>query len=189
METNKNSIEYLKEAYTKKHEAEETFCGGYTIREHVPNIIQLIGHSNINPNSILDYGCGKGLQYSKYYIHHYWGADRKPTMYDFGVAEFATKPSGRFDLVLCTDVMEHVPEECVDEILSEVFSYARIAVYLSISTKPATKHLPDGRNVHLCVQDREWWWKRIRKQLELRERFIYTKLVFNEDLNPYIRTR
>ena len=118
-------------------------------------------------SSLLDYGSGKGEQYTQQRQHERFGFP-EPTCYDPGVPAFAVKPVDRtprqagFDGVLCLDVMEHVPEAHVDEVLAEIFGCARRFVYLVIFTAAARKHLPDGRNCHLTQRPPAWWNERIR---------------------------
>ncbi|HKZ43150.1 MAG TPA: hypothetical protein VJ044_19485, partial [Candidatus Hodarchaeales archaeon] len=61
------------------------------------------------------------------------------------------------------DVLEHVPEEEIDEVLKEIFEYAQKFVFLSISTKLADKKFPDGENVHVCVKPPDWWLEKLPK--------------------------
>jgi SAM-dependent methyltransferase len=98
--------------------------------------------------TVLDYGCGKGE------MGRNWN---KVTSYDPCVKKFSTRPDGRFDLVACCDVLEHVEPECLGEVLHDIFGYAERVVYLVISTRPATKTLADGRNAHLIVKPEDWW--------------------------------
>jgi len=44
-----------------------------------------------------------------------------------------TKPTGRFDLVISTDVLEHIPEEHIDDIIADIFSYSDRWVQLPVS--------------------------------------------------------
>jgi 2-polyprenyl-3-methyl-5-hydroxy-6-metoxy-1,4-benzoquinol methylase len=99
-------------------------------------------------DSLLDYGCGKGTM-----------ADHldNVTLYDPCMPEFSVKPQGQFDVVACCDVLEHVEPDCIQDVLNDIFGYARKAVYLVISTRPAGKTLADGRNAHLIVKSRDWW--------------------------------
>lgn len=112
--------------------------------------------------TLLDYGSGKGHQYSLHRQHE-THAFPEPHCYDPGVMELAQKPKGQFDGVLCLDVMEHIPEAHVEEVLAEIFAYARKFVFLVIFTAPARKHLPDGRNCHLSVQPPAWWDEKIAR--------------------------
>ena len=82
-------------------------------------------------------------------------------------------PTGKFDLVTCTDVLEHVEPEYIDRVVRHILSLASKAIYLNINIKEANKTLPDGRNTHLIIKPPEWWeeylserteWKIERKQ-------------------------
>jgi len=110
---------------------------------------------------LLDYGSGVGDQYKKAGIHKRWGVPM-PYCYDPGVDIHYTRPTGTFDGVLCSDVLEHVPEELVDNVLHDVFSFAEKWVWLSVCCRPAKKFFEDGRNLHLTVRRDRWWVKRIR---------------------------
>ncbi len=110
--------------------------------------------------TLLDYGAGKGWQYSRAWLHRRWGGVR-PWCYDPGVPGFDVKPLGTFGGVICTDVLEHLPENLVTVVLAEIFGYAERFVLLGIATREATKVLPDGRNAHLTVRPETWWRERI----------------------------
>ena len=112
--------------------------------------------------TLLDYGSGKGQQYRVRKQHEKF-AFPEPRCYDPGVPGLDEKPAGPFDGVLCLDVMEHVPEAHVDEVLGEIFGLARKFVYLVIFTDKARKHLPDGRNCHLTQKPAAWWDDRIAR--------------------------
>jgi SAM-dependent methyltransferase len=97
--------------------------------------------------TLLDYGCGKGEM-----------AKHLPTYsYDPCVAEFSRRPEGTFDLVACCDVLEHVEPDLLTNVLIDIREYADKAIFLVISTRPASKFLADGRNAHLIVKPGDWW--------------------------------
>lgn len=102
--------------------------------------------------TILDYGCGKGTM-----------ADHldNVSLYDPCMPEFSRRPEGTFDLVACCDVLEHVEPEYLDNVLDDIKQFADKAVFLVISTRPAGKTLPDGRNAHLIVEGIDWWRARL----------------------------
>ena len=97
--------------------------------------------------TLLDYGCGKGSL-----IALFPGA----VGYDPAIPELSALPIGPFDLVTCTDVLEHIEPECLDAVLDHIAGLGQW-VYLLASTKPAKKFLPDGRNAHLIVESPQWW--------------------------------
>src|ERR1051326_1125418 len=74
-----------------------------------------------------------------------------------GCRRSALLPTGRFDGVVCTDVLEHCPEEDLAWILEEIFSYAARFVYLNVACFPARKTLPSGENAHITIREPDWW--------------------------------
>jgi len=143
---------------------EKTFDGRSLIPQAV-RIGTLIRETGAS--TLLDYGCGKGTQYApatiddgsgrKYdSIVDYWGID-SVHCFDPGYAPYSERPAGQFDGVVCTDVLEHCPEEDIPWILDEIFGYARRFVYANVACYPAKKHLPNGENAHCTIKPVEWW--------------------------------
>jgi hypothetical protein len=65
---------------------------------------------------------------------------------------FSALPEGRFDGVVCTDVLEHCPEEDLPWIVGELFGYARLFVFANVACYPAAKKLPNGENAHCTIR-------------------------------------
>lgn len=108
--------------------------------------------------TILDYGSGKGLQYSKDKLHQRFGIEYKNiTCYDIGVDEFSQLPEGQFDGVICMDVLEHIPEEFLEDNLKTIFSKATKFVYCVIHCGLARKVLSNGENAHCTIKPPAWW--------------------------------
>lgn len=106
------------------------------------------------PRTILDYGCGRSDL-----VAHFWrDGERKIERYDPAIPKFASLPGGRFDVVLCCDVLEHVPMAGVDRVLREIKEKTGNA-FFTISTKLARAKLPDGRNAHVTLLSRAEWRK------------------------------
>jgi hypothetical protein len=104
--------------------------------------------------SILDYGCGRGTLADAL-------QDRDVRQYDPAIPQYAADPDPA-DLVVATDVLEHVEPECLDAVLNHLVGLARLGLYLSIATRPdGKKTLPDGRNPHLSLHRSEWWIDRV----------------------------
>ena len=146
------------ELYKEIHETQDVYNGSALIL-HAQSIKDIIGMFNIK--NMLDYGCGKGKQYSEEKIHEEYFRNIQPAMYDPAVNQFSEIPKGKFDLVICTDVLEHISEEDLDTFLKELYSKADTAVYLGICNIPANTFLSDGRNSHVTLKSFDWWVEKI----------------------------
>ena len=109
--------------------------------------------------SLLDYGCGAGDAYrSPHRLHHDLRIKRQNVgLYDPAFPDLATPPVRRYDAVLCSDVLEHIPEPEVGGFLDTLVEYANKFVWASVCCRPAKKSFPDGTNMHVTVQPFEWW--------------------------------
>ena len=160
------SEEELIEFYKKDHENEK-YCvmWGQAITQRRQQAGSFI--LRIRPESILDYGSGKGYQYSEHKIHETWKDEEysapMPTCYDPGVKEFSKKPGVKFDAVVCFDVMEHIKESDCEKYLHEIFNYARKGVCLNIATNPAKKSFPAGTNYHVNCKPEEGWFSVVKR--------------------------
>ena len=145
--------------------AQDTFQG-ISLQPHVVHIRDLV--TATRAQTILDYGSGKGMLYHLQpyrlegndetwdSVSDYWDVDYV-ACYDPSYAPFSTLPQGPFDGVICTDVLEHCPEEDMDWIVGELFRYANKFVFASIAGYPAMKTLPSGENAHCTVRPEAWW--------------------------------
>jgi hypothetical protein len=122
--------------------------------------------------SVLDYGAGKGI------LAH--------LLAEFGVsgvAEYDPAVAGKearpepADLVVCTDVLEHVQPEHLLEVMVELARLTQRKLFVDICTAPALKTLSDGRNAHLIVQPPDWW------RYALSQHFDVTHWVERHELN------
>lgn len=125
-----------------------------------PSVGWVIHHHQIK--HVLDYGAGQ--QTLKNALKDKFKA--QIDCYDPAVPELATPPSSA-EMVTCTDVLEHIEPENVDEVLDHIQSIASRLVFLVIPTGPAAKVLPDGRNAHLIQQPVQWWLPKLLKRFDL----------------------
>lgn len=108
--------------------------------------------------TLLDYGCGRGTLVSalqeKYPNSHGFNE------YDPGIPGKDARPEPA-DMVVCTDVAEHVEPEHLDAFLDDLARATKKRLLLNVATRPAKKTLPDGRNAHLIQKPFAWWIARI----------------------------
>jgi hypothetical protein len=110
-------------------------------------------------DTVLDYGCGKGL------LRKMLGKPDWLLEYDPAIPGKEICPD-HADIVVCTDVLEHIEPALIDNVLKHLAKIAKKALFLVIASRPSTKFLADGRNAHLIQEGADWW----RKKLE--ERFF-----------------
>jgi hypothetical protein len=144
--------------------AEETYPG-VSLMPHIGRIKALIERAGAQ--TLLDYGCGKGMQYEPQPItgadglQHdslldYWDLD-EVRCYDPCYGPYQVRPEGQFDGVICTDVLEHCAADDLEWIIGDLFGYARKFVFASIACYAAKSRLPNGENAHCTVQPPAWW--------------------------------
>jgi hypothetical protein len=162
---------------------------GSQLGKKFPTYIQHFINSKNRAVTLLDYGCGKAIHtYIPLPIHgnktllgRFNGMIQCYYSYDPAVKHYSIKPpSGMvFDVTCCADVMEHIPEEFVPEILTEIGNYTKDdgAMIFSISGNPAKKMFKDGENLHATIKSLEWWIEAIQKYCGDKS-FV---LIYNDD--------
>lgn len=151
----------LVDQYKELHKDENLYAGS-ALNIHKESIRQQL--TNKNCKTILDYGCGKAIQYTRENIHEDYFYGIMPSLYDPAVDEFSKMPKGTFDAVISTDVLEHIEEQDLPKVIKEIFSKADKFVYLGICNVPADSFLPDGRNSHVTLNNLDWWLEQIIPQ-------------------------
>ena len=121
---------------------------------HVEAVLELM--SGAECENALDYGCGKG-RLKQSLKNPDWLAE-----YDPCIPGKDAKPNPA-DLVVCTDVLEHIEPELLDNVLKDIERCTRRVAYFVIATRPAKVALPDGRNPHLIIENKDWWLERLKK--------------------------
>lgn len=124
---------------------------GYT---WAPTVIEVA--RRYDAMSILDYGCGAGTLGVAVRAAGFVCRE-----YDPAIAGKDHPPSFA-DLVISTDVLEHIEADKLDNVLQHIRALARKAVFFVIATRPANKLLPNGHNAHLIIENKAWWSERIR---------------------------
>jgi hypothetical protein len=133
------------------HETTKWGGGGHNWTEKILKFAM-----TVKAGQALDYGCGRGTLKPELEA-----AGLRCYEYDPGIVGKDIPPK-LVDLVVSTDVFEHIEPEKVDAVLLHTFRLARKAGFFAIAKQPAKKILPDGRNAHLVCKSAEWWAERLR---------------------------
>lgn len=104
---------------------------------------------------VLDYGCGKGVL-----VEFFNNNSITCEGFDPAVEEFFNKPSHKtgYDCITCLDVLEHIPYNGIDILLSDICSYNAQYTLFNVALRKASQLLPNGSNAHLIVEDKDWWF-------------------------------
>ena len=135
---------------SQKHAESEVFGAG-AASNHLGMICEVA--DSIAARTILDYGAGKQSLAKAM-------KDRTVFSYDPAIPEIADEPDPA-DLVVCTDVLEHIEPDFLDDVLEDIRRCSLKAALMTVCTVPAAKHLPDGRNAHLIVESPKWWLRKL----------------------------
>ena len=108
----------------------------------------------LRPKTVLDYGCGKAnliKALSEIY------SDIQFYGYDPAVEMYNTLPVEKADLVINTDVLEHIPENELDSVVSKIASISDNA-FFGLHHALAYTILPNGENAHCTVKPPIWYY-------------------------------
>lgn len=143
-------LQTITEDYARLNRALHETNAGYGAMSwrHAEKVLSL--RDETDSLTVLDYGCGKGALYKAL------GCPAWMQEYDPAVPGKDERPK-MADLVICTDVLEHIEPELLDNVLIDIVRLTAKAAFLLIATRPAAKTLADGTNAHKIVENAEWW--------------------------------
>ena len=115
----------------------------------------------IDARSVLDYGCGPGLLAKS--LPMAW--ERRYEVFEYDPAvDGKNVPPEPADLVFCGDVLEHIEPVFLEAVLDDLRRLTKKLAMLVVATRPAEKHLADGRNAHLIIEPAHWWMRRFHER-------------------------
>jgi len=160
-----NGEKFLRNGKETTHNEYKAFDGG-GIRTLVDKILhELKSRKSV---TILDYGCGLATHWhSQVWINNtksilnvlgekVQGFYRYDPAYDI----YSKKPTNKFDFVVCSDVLEHVPDDYLEEFFFDINNFVKSdgIIFYSISTKPSRNSFIDGTNMHINIKSIEDWF-------------------------------
>lgn len=169
----KPSPEYLAALEdSKRHHASSKTYSGKLLRPHAPVIKEMI--DRLGCESILDYGCGKGSQYTwrnadptgsipvGMTIEEYWGVP--VTKYDPAYPPFAAEPMVKFDMVICTHVLGAIPTLDLPWVVDRLYSLSNKALYIAEKIAPVKKKVFQKPDLHPFGWNATRWMTAIKRE-------------------------
>jgi 2-polyprenyl-3-methyl-5-hydroxy-6-metoxy-1,4-benzoquinol methylase len=151
----------ITDAYRKQQETlHENPDYGIASIAAAPLVSKLINQYGVD--ELLDYGAGKGNLARNLKVGH----SVQVQHYDPAVPDWADTPEPS-EMVACIDVLEHIEPALLDNVLDDLKRLTKRIGFFTVSTSPAEKTLPDGRNAHLIQETPEWWLPKIMERFEL----------------------
>ena len=87
--------------------------------------------------------------------------------YDPALPECAKDPEPE-DYLICTDVLEHIEPQLIDNVIEHLIAKFKKKAFLAIDTKESKKSLPSGRNAHLIIEDLHYWIKKFKEHCNIK---------------------
>lgn len=122
-------------------------------------VTELIGEEGFV--SVLDYGAGKGTLATALALRGITVREYDPAIPG---KDAAPEPA---ELVICTDVLEHVQPECLDDVLADLARVTQKKLLFDIALVASIKTLPDGSNPHKLIEKPDWWKERIARYFDI----------------------
>lgn len=122
--------------------------------------------------SILDYGSGKS-DFINTLNQDFPNHGLQINQYEPARPEFAHDPLTS-DMTICVDVLEHIEPDKLDAVLDHIYQKTNKIFYFKVCLVAAHSTFPDGRNLHLIIEDEHFWKNKLSKQYTLTD-IITTK--------------
>lgn len=126
---------------------------------------------------VLDVGCGfgQGVAMCRNKGIEAYGVDIAEGLLPYwqmaNITQFCTNssadkipyPDNHFDLITCFDVLEHIPEEGIDDVLKEMYRIGTSDYLMSICLTLSFSKMFDGSEPHLLVKPLDWWMDKLEE--------------------------
>ncbi len=156
--------DYYRSVLEKEHAQSEWGVASIGYAPRIANIM-----SRYKLTEILDYGAGAGnleknlkILLPNVIVHNY----------EPGVPKWSNKPAP-CKMVACTDVIEHIEPECLNDVLDDLQRVIEQHAFVSISTAPAYRVLNNGWNAHICIKKPIEWKEIFEKRFNIVQSSVF----------------
>ncbi|KJD35934.1 hypothetical protein PW52_09450 [Tamlana sedimentorum] len=123
---------------------------------------------NYEFKTVLDAGCGsgdvvryllskgyiaKGIELSESVLRDYAQDLLNKGIVSQGSLKKIPYEDNTFDVIFSSEVLEHIPEEDISDVVNELYRVSKNYVFLTISLRPSSNF----NKYHITLKDRNWW--------------------------------
>ena len=165
----KSTIEEEIEKYQKAWDliyTDQNECG-------TRHVAFFLDHFDISKNDkIVDLGCGSGRSVKLMRDQGFdaYGIDLIKSRYiddiPFTQANLWNLPDKKFDYIFCTDVLEHIPTDRIEDVLDNMRKICGKGIFLAVATRPDQAGKYINETLHLTVQDVNWWLEHLGSRFQ-----------------------
>ena len=156
--------------YKKLHQHDPSY-GTFSVQYNN----RIINHINkVKPKTIIDYGSGKG--------------NLAKCLNQYNIDEYDPAIPGKdhitqkqYDLIISTDVLEHLYIDEIELICKEFCMLNPKSMFHCISTRPAAQILSDGSNAHKTIKSGDWWGMKLEQYTGYRTEVINNPVDISHD--------
>ena len=154
MITNKNYVEQYKLLNDKNKLYYESNLSIFNMVNEISLFINYL-----KPKNILDYGVLLKLLKHKYTKINIDG-------YDPAIKEFSVIPNNHYNMIINTDVLEHIPKSDIGDVVNHIKSLSN-NVFFCLHHGKAWTILPNGENAHITIEPKEWYHNLMRNYFDI----------------------
>ena len=158
MITNKNYVEQYKLLNDKNKLYYESNLSIFNMVNEISLFIDYL-----KPKNILDYGCGNGVLLK---LLRYKYPEINIDGYDPAIKEFSVIPQNHYDMIINTDVLEHIPKSDIGDVVNHIKSLSN-NVFFCLHHGKAWTILPNGENAHTTIEPKEWYHNLMKKYFDI----------------------
>lgn len=154
--------------YTKEYFVNSTISN-YSDYEYCAGILNMYAgmlYELFKPISVFDAGCAYGHAV-RYFNDFYkitakgcdiseWASSRCEYIYQSSIDNIPEEDAA-YQLVTCTEVLEHIPEEKVRDVIKELVRISNKYVVILVAMFPEGTTEDPGDKTHITFHPKEWW--------------------------------
>ncbi len=157
---NSGKLSFYDKYWITNKKSDNSWNYGITV---VDNLI-----NNFEFKTVLDAGCGssdvvryflskgysaRGIELSRSVLKQYARDLLSKKIVTQGSLAKLPYPDNSFDVIFSSEVLEHIPEEDISEVVNEFYRVSKKIIFLTISLRPSSNF----NKYHITLKDRDWW--------------------------------